>query len=289
MFDRGAVALRLALARLPHVVMPPLPEEGVYLCPLCLEGFTRQQLPLLSQEHAPPRSVGGSVVALTCLDCNHEAAAMQSHASNRATWRRFVAREHGVSRTVLVQDHQGVTVTAEVGHLHGKFYIFVDPKRSNPDHLEALVNRLRCDSDSASESNFSLEGDVGFRVASARASDLRDAYLLSFALLGYQFALWPDLDEVRRRIAGGDPDPRLFMHTDGFPADFQGVITLSQPVECVCVISSGGDCVFLPWPTKAADLMGWLAAGAPLHGNVNGRAHPWPKDMPMLLDNAVAK
>jgi hypothetical protein len=41
---------------------------GRYLCPLCLNWFT--DLDDLSLEHAPPRSIGGRHMAVTCRRCN---------------------------------------------------------------------------------------------------------------------------------------------------------------------------------------------------------------------------
>jgi HNH endonuclease len=46
---------------------------GRYLCPLCLEWFT--DLDDLSLEHAPPASVGGRHMAVTCRACNSTAGA----------------------------------------------------------------------------------------------------------------------------------------------------------------------------------------------------------------------
>ena len=281
MFDRGAAALTVAFAE-----SRPVPEGGLYLCPLCLHGFTREELHLLSKEHAPPKSVGGPVVTLTCTDCNHGAGSMQAHAARRSAWQSFAARKDGVSHTVRIRDDQGFTVTADVEYRDGDFYIIVDPKRSNPHHHEALLDHLS--DGSAFGAPFTLEGDVGFRTDRAQASDLRDAYIVAFALLGYRFILWPDLDEIRQRIADGGSDSRLFMRTDLFPDDFHGLLTLSQPIECVGVITAGGRCVFLPWPTKAADLTEWLIVGAPLNSDSAGRVHPWPKGMPMLLDLAAS-
>src|SRR5581483_11566139 len=44
---------------------------GRYLCPLCLKWFASVED--VSLEHAPPESVGGREVALTCKPCNNTA------------------------------------------------------------------------------------------------------------------------------------------------------------------------------------------------------------------------
>jgi hypothetical protein len=66
MFDRGAAAL--------HALSPSV--QDVYGCPLCLRGFSKDEVEadgMLSEEHAPPESLGGEVVYLTCRDCNSSA------------------------------------------------------------------------------------------------------------------------------------------------------------------------------------------------------------------------
>lgn len=282
MFERGAAALAAALQRLPHAVLDPPVEPGeVYLCPLCLVGFGREQVGALSKEHAPPKALGGKVITLTCIPCNNGASAIQGHAARRATWQHFAAGDSGTSRTVTVRDHQGATVTANLENRDGVPYIFVDDTRSNPTQLDAMLLRLR--DGSTTGVDFTLTGDVGFVADHAHASDLRDAYLAAFALLGYRYILWPDLDDIRRQIADGAPNNNLLWRTDLFQ-DFQGLITLTEPVECVGVITPRGRCVFLPWPNKAAELSAWLDDGESVTANLAPRGYSWPHDMPMLLD-----
>jgi hypothetical protein len=47
---------------------PDLPK--CYVCPLCMRRFPREGLKLLTREHAPPRSIGGREIVLTCSECN---------------------------------------------------------------------------------------------------------------------------------------------------------------------------------------------------------------------------
>ena len=44
------------------------PSIQGYLCPLCFRVFP--DLAELSEEHAPPQSIGGRSICLTCRDCN---------------------------------------------------------------------------------------------------------------------------------------------------------------------------------------------------------------------------
>lgn len=64
-FDLGAEAI----AR----VLPGYPRSSV--CPWCLTGFLPAALDLgsLTRDHAPPRSLGGAPLVLTCRKCNNSA------------------------------------------------------------------------------------------------------------------------------------------------------------------------------------------------------------------------
>lgn len=42
-----------------------------YICPLCLNKFTAEQMDELSQEDAPQDKLGGKRIALTCKKCNN--------------------------------------------------------------------------------------------------------------------------------------------------------------------------------------------------------------------------
>ena len=63
LFHRGASAVQRYTGSPEH-----------YLCPICSTAFTQSALftvdPELTREHAPPKAVGGKVIALTCKGCN---------------------------------------------------------------------------------------------------------------------------------------------------------------------------------------------------------------------------
>ncbi len=280
MFTRGAGALSAALPRLPHVATTePHGSAPVYVCPLCLEGFSVDGSAELSREHSPPRAVGGPVITLTCRSCNSAAGPAQAHAKERREWSRFVSGDQGVSVPVRVTSDNGVAVTADIEYRGEALFIVVDESRSNPVHHSTLVELLE-----GGNATFKLEGNVGFIDELARASDLRDAYLAAFALLGYRYILWPDLDPARELIRNHGTQPRWFKRADWLAETFVGILTLSSPVECVAVVPGDRRCVLLPWPSQAAELERWIDAGCPVDSDLAGRAHPWPADMPMLLD-----
>lgn len=281
LYDRGAQAFRAALPHLPHVVPPRAVDRDVYVCPLCLWGFERDQINDLRREHVPPSALRGQVTTLTCADCNHDAGPVQAHAAARAEWKRFASNQDGATQTGRVTG-EGYSVTAEMTWRDGAFFVLVDPERSNPAAHQRLLDVLPASGEGASP-QFTFEGAVGFARERAQTSQLRDAYLAAFATLGYRYILWPGMDDVRRRINDATPDPRMHWRTDIFPGDFRGVVTWEQPLETVAVIVDG-DATFLPWPTREAEFDEWLNEWRGGLDDLKGQVHEWPVDMPMHLD-----
>lgn len=288
LFDRGARALTLALPRLPHArLSEPVTDGDVFVCPLCLAGFDRDRIRALTREHVPPKSLSGVVVTLTCAACNSGAGRLQSHAANEARWRRFASAASDATHTVRVSGPGGGRVTAELQLCADGYFLIVDPDRSSPNDLYRLVKAFTDRSGGEHPPSFSMTISTDFIPAHVRTSRLRDAYLAAFALLGYRYILWPDLDDVRRQIAESDPDPTLSWRTDPFPLGFRGILIVQRPVPCAVIIMDG-DAVFLPWPAAGDQLAGWLAtSGAQSIGGLKARPYPWPSGMPMLLDFAA--
>src|SRR5574341_1282036 len=42
-----------------------------FCCPICLTLFERRDLSLLRKEHIIPSAIGGTLITLTCAECNH--------------------------------------------------------------------------------------------------------------------------------------------------------------------------------------------------------------------------
>jgi hypothetical protein len=71
-------------------VVSPKPPEA-YLCPLCLDFFTGEQLDagVLTDEHVPPEAVGGKPLVLTCLLCNRAGSLLDEAMADDEKLRTF--------------------------------------------------------------------------------------------------------------------------------------------------------------------------------------------------------
>ncbi|MGI5151383.1 hypothetical protein ACQEVC_34305 [Plantactinospora sp. CA-294935] len=104
-----------------------------------------------------------------------------------------------------------------------------------------------------------LEKIVGFEVSvlpmAFLLTDLKAAFTVAFATLGYRFALAPELRDIRQAITKGtEPDParmQMIHFREGSPVTGGIVLEVAAPAPCIIVASSTGTGVVLPMPGAA--------------------------------------
>lgn len=75
-------------------------EVPGYVCPICLRGF--EALDGLSEEHVPPESLGGSVLCLTCRECNSGAGhGIDSEMHREKRSKAFLAADGETKRATI--------------------------------------------------------------------------------------------------------------------------------------------------------------------------------------------
>ena len=174
-------------------------DSGNSKCPICLSEFSRLDVEngtAVTLEHAPPKSLGGVPLCLTCESCNNKASLIDQHAFLSAKARNEWA------------DGQGAPV---VINLFGnkKLYRFNprDPNAPFPAQKHLLRNgtidlgRL--------PPKERLDAKKGFSISIPQRDDyefvsmIKSAYLMVFSLMGsngYKFAENIGLQPVREQI-----------------------------------------------------------------------------------------
>ena len=159
---------------------------GRYLCPLCLEWFGSVED--VSLEHAPPESVGGREVALTCRACNNTAghtidAELRKVETLREFGQRRMTDPMPVKATYVVDgvtiEQKGVALFDDKGLSLGGI-----PKQNHPDVAPALTRAF--DGAVATDST-DWKFTLTFSTPDMRAASiawLRSGYLAAFSALG---------------------------------------------------------------------------------------------------------
>jgi HNH endonuclease len=266
---------------------------GRYLCPLCLEWFT--SLEDVSLEHAPPRSVGGREVALTCKACNNTAghtidAQLREVETLREFGQRRMTDPMPVKTTYVVDgvtiEQNGVALFDDKGLSLGGI-----PKQNHPEVAPALTRAF----DAAVATNSTdWKFTLTFSTPDMRAASiawLRAGYLAAFSALGYHYILRDELEPVREQI--NDPNTtileRYCLMTSTGP-DEREIMFVSKPAEYVGVVAFTNDCaIFLPSETSSGtyERLATLPWPPPGQATFAGATMPWPTRPSYAMDRAA--
>ena len=174
-------------------------DAGNTKCPICLSVFDELDVTAgteVTLEHAPPKSLGGVPVCLTCKSCNNKAGLVDQHAFSSMKARDQWAAGHGAP---IVVDLFG----------YKKKYRFVprDPSapfpaqkhlmRDGTIELGALPPKEQLDSNKGISFRIPQQDDYEF------VSMIKSAYQMVFSLMGangYKFAENIGLRPVREQI-----------------------------------------------------------------------------------------
>ena len=185
-------------------------DEAGCVCPLCGRGFTEARD--FTEEHVPPKSVGGAVICVTCRECNsragHEVDYTLPALARMARLGGAIFRGQGSYEGPTRVTVGGHTTNAIMAVTPRRVDLVVDPKRNDPARAQ---QQLRWIEDYArtggGEIRFDTNSKFKYAHARARVSLLRAAYLAAFALFGYTYAFDRRLNVVRAQIA--DPDQEI--------------------------------------------------------------------------------
>jgi hypothetical protein len=284
-FTRGVDAFRRAA--------PSAPEA--YACPLCARGFGRDALDdgTVTVEHAPPESLGGRPICLTCKDCNSTAG----HTVDAHMWRRETSFDFagGTMDEPQPARFQIGETTANVDYYFGPAGILVmgDPKRNHPETQARFQAELedRVGTGHASGLSFTVTPlKIGHKVQLDMVGWLRSAYLVAFAALGYRYIFQRRLEIVRRQLQSPEEtviecfgailpkakrDERRFIFVEK-PSHLRGLM-----------LQMGRRVVFLPWIDDGlyeAIRDEKKSRDGKFDEQVRGDFLPWPKEPMHLID-----
>jgi HNH endonuclease len=294
-FRRGAGALRALARENGREDALPTPEDW-YLCPLCLDGLTIEELSTggLTVEHVPPRALGGRELVLTCEQCNSQAGGKfdgPAHTQDRL--RRLLSGQGDRPETVMFAvDSFAARVEMRTAGQAGMIFTAV-PQINNPADLNRAETHMR-ELSATRSTDFRIEITPQARYSPdhARVSWVRTGYLAAFALFGWRYILQPALQPVRDQLQ--DPSsvtlPPLSMYIPDGDPDRREIWIVKKPAERQSLfVLSGRHGVSLPLPgdsrtlAQLADSIGADTAG-PVRHSFTGDMIPWPCGPEHLLD-----
>lgn len=220
-----------------------------YICPIC--GFIFEHSALfdgdLSEEHVPPKSVGGRVILLTCKECNNFAGFSYEHALT--------------SRLQLLHQAKGISgqVNGAIGHI--RLEIDGSVLNANLDRSENKA-QIRISSHNAPKAIRDIEERFKrfdqtktLKMSSTKSylkKDLRDAhlkcaFLALTARFGYTYALNRRTDIIRQAILRKHDSSGLLFYFKLMPELQNGIMIDEQNGRAAIALCSEG--LIVPWPS----------------------------------------
>ena len=180
-------------------------NAGNTKCPICLSEFTSSDVVAgkATLEHAPPESLKGSAICLTCSQCNNKASLIDQHAT--------------LAKRAIDEWLLGQGTRVEIDFLGFKTSSRYIPSDSNAP-LPTQVSHLRKGSIQLgalpSKEHLDINKGIHFRIPRSihyeSISMIKSAYLMVFSLMGeggYKFAESVALKPVREQIL--NPEKRI--------------------------------------------------------------------------------
>tara|TARA_R110002096_G_scaffold428478_4_gene640223 strand:+ start:8246 stop:9130 length:885 start_codon:yes stop_codon:yes gene_type:complete len=270
-------------------------KENLYVCPICLNGFNIESISKkeLTLEHAPQRSIGGKEILLTCVKCNNEAGhtidAELDKREKSFAFLKAISKEQSFSGRMKL-NQGGVATNVNVDAVNGHIHLEIPKKINHPTGHKKIFNHLDYLATNKalwSNEKIKLTTVYPYHKHKARVGDLKSAYLLAFATLGYRYILQDSLNIVREQIL--NPDQKLVTgiylglnHT--FPEE-RKLIELESPIKAI-IVQIDRRLIFLP-PIKSDEvffevIISLLSNNK--NGQLNGVELGWPETMEMRLD-----
>lgn len=193
---------QLTLLKSNGLIDIELKYEETYICPLCLDQFNRDDLEsndsknYLTEEDAPPASLGGSRIALTCKNCNsrcghnfdYQLKELIEHEENtnfiKGTVQRGRIEFEGEQLTVELKSDG----TGDLQALH-------NIQRNNPKVLPKFIDLVKRGKSITIEP---LKNRLD--IQKINCAFFKSNYIITFSKFGYIFLLDKAYDELRRQL-----------------------------------------------------------------------------------------
>jgi hypothetical protein len=203
--------------------------ERPYLCPICLSEFTDTDIHndsenFLTLEDAPPDSLSGSKIALTCKKCNSECGhQIDNHLTEilRAIDASYFYKGSKHFGTIT---HEGQKITVELtSQGDGTLTAYHRIKQNNPTLLDKFIYGLK---NKTIGPILNLQPPkIIFSSKRVNYALVKANYIITFSKFGYIFLLNRKYDSIRQQLL--NPDKEIYLWTpfikDQFTNDKVGI------------------------------------------------------------------
>ena len=208
-------------------------DRGNTACPICLMGFTRDQVysgRKVTLEHVPIKALGGQARCLTCGNCNDKAG-------------------RGIDQVAAMSASDRFGVTVDILGKRDTFMLSLDGKELTRPFVGYSKEVWR-DLEKTESQSFTMSIRIPDKKAVATSS-LKSAYLAVFSLLGqpggYSYISGNALTPIRQLIMEPLKDSAIGAYVTKVPdnVSLKDIMLVSEPLSC-WMLKVSDHLVFLP-------------------------------------------
>lgn len=286
-FERGVEAINVLTGK----------NDAFYYCPICTRPFPKSALDSkeLTLEHIPPEAQGGKGIALTCSHCNHTAGkTVDAAVSNR---NKVFEIKPLLTKTGEYDDRVRLNfgekdlaaVNCDLSIKDSSVRIYLLKNRNHPDSSERIKNFFQKLNKTPDEDRptINISTRKRYHAWHSKIGDLRTAYLLCFASLGYSYVFDKRLQPVRDQLMRYSEKiiDAFWFQSDPTDEPDKNLYIIDKPFSALSV-RLGEIFVLLPWFDSPEDFYSFLLHEYPNGGHLNftGSRLPWPTTLEMNFD-----
>lgn len=264
-------------------------EGEIYRCPICQRDYDERAIkknsPVdysLTLEHAPPDSIGGKIVALTCKSCNNELGSwLDSQIAAREQLFRFIDPNRPDPRPfagkITLSESPEISTNIQISGKVGSGISIKAGGNNKPSNLSETKNKIENAHLSGGAFHASLSLPM-YNESRADLAFLKSAFLCLFGKFGYTYALsYPGRYISRKFLEKDNVEVVKIKPVSGYERS----ILVSQNAG-VCFVGFGEFSVVCPWINADVEKYAAVCNTPELFlGNYKGIC---PFDMPFELE-----
>lgn len=217
-------------------------SKGGYICPICEGNFNKEDLNqevdnALSLEDAPPKSLGGKQIVLTCENCNNGLGRdIDWHLTERLNELDFKDKLPGAEQNGTMSINN-ITVNAIIKvEDNGETRAYFPDKINKPEDLKKYIDYIQANRPCVPTwmKKPSRVDNKKLQIAL-----LKNAYLLMFEKFGYALLFNNQYNRVREQLLNPEKDtyPLNCWFNQSFPKEYFGVpFIIENGIESIFTI-----------------------------------------------------
>ena len=171
-------------------------------CPMCLTGLTREST---TEDHVPPRSIGGTWTVPACDACNQRWSKAEANLARYS--RRAVQNGQAVEGAAGSLKLGGTTISV-IRKVVAEDFVVLRFRPNQTKAEEALSEKLKQGVRADEVLSLGEDTRLTFEESELELSFLKAGYLALFAMFGYGLVARTDYSMIREQLQ--KPDERVF-------------------------------------------------------------------------------